>query len=125
MKTTQLCESTKALAMCLSAKVLPQKARYSEPLTQRMKHETGRVVQFTIAADPASQVSVVGSFNHWDPASHPLTYHPEDGFFRTTLHLPAGTYKYKFLVDGIWKMDDACPRWAMNSSGDLSCVMRV
>lgn len=125
LKTTKLCESTKALAMCLSAKVLPQKAECCETLTQRMKHETSKAVRFEIAAAPASRVTVVGSFNRWDPTSHPLTYHPEDGLFRLTLHLPAGTYKYKFLVDGVWQMDATCPRWAMNSHGDLSCVMRV
>ncbi len=125
MKTTQFYKSTKALALCLSAKAAPQESQRSENLPQRKKNQTGKPVQFKIAATPTSQVSIVGSFNRWDPTAHPLTYHPEDGLFKATLCLQPGTYKYRFLVDGVWEMDDTCTCWSMSSSGDLSCIMRV
>lgn len=55
---------------------------------------------------PVRTVSVAGSFNDWDPASHPLEGPDEDGRFALRLPLRPGTYPYKFVLDGAtWLAD--------------------
>ena len=44
-------------------------------------------------------VSLMGSFNGWDPAAHRLVCDP-DGRWRITLRLPPGDHRYLFIVDG-------------------------
>ncbi len=60
-------------------------------------------VTFRHPGPAAGQISVVGSFNHWNPATHPLAY--EDGEWRVTLFLPSGTYPYAFVVDDLLTSD--------------------
>ena len=44
-------------------------------------------------------VSLMGSLNGRNPATHQLARHP-DGGWRITLSLPPGEYRYLFIVDG-------------------------
>lgn len=94
-------------------------------LMKLMSHETGRAILFEVRAPPDSKVFIAGTFNHWNPTTHPLAYHPEDGVFRATLHLPAGTHQYKFLVDGAWHLDIHCPHWVLNGQGSLNSVIHI
>jgi len=94
-------------------------------LMRLMGSDTGREVHFEVAAHSGSKVYVVGTFNNWDPTTHPLKYHPEDGVFRATLHLPAGTYEYKFVVDGVWHIDYECPHWVATATGVHNSVIHV
>jgi 1,4-alpha-glucan branching enzyme len=68
-------------------------------------------VTFRYDGPDASSVSVVGSFNHWDPAAHCLTL--RNGEWRTTVFLPAGAYPYAFVVNDRLVPDQAralrCP----------------
>jgi len=90
-----------------------------------MRNESGRAVRFEIAAERGSKVYIAGTFNQWCPNTHPLDHHPEDGVFRVTLHLPAGTHEYKFVVNGVWHPDATCPNWVLNEHGTLNSVVRV
>ncbi len=45
-------------------------------------------------------VALVGSFNDWDPSARPLQGPARDGSFSTRIVLPAGTYEYKFVIEG-------------------------
>lgn len=96
-----------------------------DSLMRLMRRESGKAVRFEIAAARDSKVYVAGTFNHWNPNTHPLDHHPEDGVFRATLHLPAGTHEYKFVVNGVWHLDAACPNWVLNEHGTLNSVVRV
>jgi len=55
-------------------------------------------VTFRYPGADVGAISVMGSFNHWDPTAHPLIY--RDGEWRTTVFLPAGTYPYAFIIGG-------------------------
>lgn len=55
-------------------------------------------VTFRYPQSAPGSISLVGSFNHWNPEAHPLTY--EDGAWQITLFLPSGTYPYAFAVGG-------------------------
>ncbi len=52
-------------------------------------------------------VTVAGSFNNWNNAIQPM--HWVNGAWETTLQLAHGTYRYKFVVDGVWLPDPKNP----------------
>ena len=82
-----------------------------------------RRVTFRLKAADGKEVCVAGTFNDWNPAANRLKF--KDGEYRTTLLLPPGRYEYKFVIDGIWCVDPACPDWAPNGFGALNSVMTV
>ncbi len=102
-----------------------RKSRDIDSLMQLMNRPNEKAVQFEISAAPDSQVYVAGSFNNWDPTSHPLELNQEEGVFRSTITLPEGKYEYKFVVNGVWQMDSNCPLWVPNQHGSLNSVVHV
>lgn len=58
------------------------------------------------AAPEAAEVALVGDFNDWDPAAHPMT-RLKSGEYKLTLDLePGREYGYRFLIDGqVWEND--------------------
>src|SRR5215207_45725 len=57
-------------------------------------------VHFAVWAPNASRVSVVGDFNAWDPATHPLTRRHEAGVWETFIPGVQAGALYKYRVDG-------------------------
>jgi 1,4-alpha-glucan branching enzyme len=57
-------------------------------------------VDFAVWAPNASRVSVVGDFNGWDPAAHPLTRRHEAGVWETFVPGVRTGALYKYRVDG-------------------------
>ena len=94
-------------------------------LMRLMKRETGKAIQFEIVADSNSKVYVAGTFNNWDPTTHPLQHHPEEGVFKATLLLPEGTHEYKFVINGVWHLDAKCPHRVPNAHGDHNSVIKI
>ena len=125
MKTVHLDQSSKDGSQRKATKVARAESRYLASLMRLMARETGKAVQLEIAAEQDSKVYVAGSFNNWDPTTHPLSHHPEDGVFRATLLLPAGTHEYKFVVNGVWHVDANCPHGVPNGHGTLNSVVRI
>ena len=82
-------------------------------------------VKLQCRAERGSLVFVAGTFNDWNPADKPLKCVSADGVYRTSLYLRKGRYEYKFVVNGVWCVDAACPDWAPNSVGSLNSVMEV
>ena len=52
----------------------------------------------------ASNVFLIGTFNSWNPSSHPMVRDGQ-GVWRITLELPPNWYGYQFLVDGVARKD--------------------
>jgi 1,4-alpha-glucan branching enzyme len=79
-------------------------------------------VIFRYRGPAGGAVSVVGSFNHWDPAAHPLAR--REGEWRVRLFLPSGTYPYAFAIDGRL-VPDSDPSRALRGSlgGQYSAVI--
>jgi 1,4-alpha-glucan branching enzyme len=94
-------------------------------LLKLMSRATGRAILFEVRASPDCKVFIAGTFNDWDPSTHPLDYHPEDGVFRAILYLPSGTHQYKFLVDGIWHRNCRCPNCVQNDYGSFNSIIRI
>ena len=84
-----------------------------------------RAMAITFAAPEASAVSIVGDFNDWLVARHPLEM--TDGQnWHITLQLAPGTYQYKFFIDGIrWEEDPQNPNRVANEFGTANSILEV
>lgn len=58
-----------------------------------------KTITLTFEHPTAHYVSVIGNFNRWNPAAHPMQ-RDDEGFWRVELSLPPNLYGYKFFVDG-------------------------
>jgi hypothetical protein len=65
-------------------------------------------VLFRIRATEAQRVSLVGSFNDWNPEATPLR-RSRNGVWRTRVKLDSGRWAYFFVVDGEWRRDPDNP----------------
>src|SRR2546426_12675355 len=54
-----------------------------------------------VKAPQAKRVSVVGTFNGWDPDAHRLQGPDRNGGWNLRFPLPPGQYRYMFVVDGV------------------------
>jgi 1,4-alpha-glucan branching enzyme len=125
MKNAKSLAPAKIKAARTSSKGLHQKTRQLDTLVRLMTHETGKSVRFEIAAEQGSKVYVAGTFNNWDPVTHPLTTEQGEGVFKATLNLPAGTHEYRFVVNGVWQMDNKNQDSAPNGHGTRNSVVHV
>jgi 1,4-alpha-glucan branching enzyme len=66
--------------------------------------QTLRAVSFICNAPQAQSVSLVGDFNQWNPASHPMKQMP-DKAWALMVELKHGHHRYAFLVDGQLTLD--------------------
>ena len=80
--------------------------------------------QFRLNAPNAASVVVTGSFCDWAPEGRGLTKNRR-GVWQTALHLPAGRYEYRFVVDGQWQADPACSNRVPNPFGSENCVFCI
>jgi 1,4-alpha-glucan branching enzyme len=65
-------------------------------------------VTFTLpAAEPAGAVSVVGDFNNWDPAAHPLRLRSNQTRSASVTVPMGSTLRFRYLgEDGMWFDDE-------------------
>lgn len=63
-------------------------------------------VTFTVPAEDAKKVAVVGNWNNWNAKGEPLKK-LKNGTFKGTLDLESGSsYEFKYVVDGQWQNDE-------------------
>lgn len=85
---------------------------------------TSEGVVFTYAG-AASTVHLAGDFNGWSATADPMS-RGADGVWTVTRKLAAGTYAYKFLVNGsTWKQDPANPEAADDGFGGKNSILTV
>ncbi len=60
-------------------------------------------VVFTLRAPEANRVFLVGDFNNWNPTLERMDR--EGDTFIIRLYLLPGAYRYKYVVDGEWRVD--------------------
>lgn len=75
------------------------------------KVKDNRWVEFRTEALPGTTVTLVGSFNNWDPFSRPMD-ETLSGEFRTQVKLPPGEHLYYFLYNGRKILDRQNPNRA-------------
>ncbi len=82
-------------------------------------------VTFTYAGPATSGVALCGDFNGWATTADPMTQ-AADGTWTVTKKLAAGSYAYKFLVDGSnWKTDDGNTQTQDDGFGGKNSVVVV
>ena len=78
---------------------------------------------FVLPALHAEDVSVVGSFNDWEPT--PLSDEDGDGIWTARVTVPPGRYEYAFVIDGRWWGQDPLADEYVRSFGEYSSVRYV
>ena len=79
--------------------------------------------------DPAAgEVRIAGDFNGWIPDRGVDSRVQEEGRERVwtkVLHLPPGTYQYRYVVDGEWREDPENPRFVAGPIGGRNSLLVV
>lgn len=91
---------------------------------QYLKSKPVCKVTFSILAEDAKKVSLVGSFNEWNAKATPLKK-LKNGTFKGAVDLDTNnSYEFKYLVDGTFVNDDAADSyvWSEFASADNSVV---
>lgn len=81
-------------------------------------------VPFSCFAPEAQQVFIVGDFNDWDPAAHPMKRQP-DGAWRIDLPLTHGHHHYLFLIDAKPTLDPRANGVARNEKNEKVSLVSV
>lgn len=103
MKRAKRAKRVRWIVWALAALSLAPAAR---PASAGVRVEEDEVI-FTIRAAGAQQVYLVGDFNNWNPTVERME---KDGdTFIISLFLVEGSYRYKFVVDGVWMVDPDNP----------------
>jgi 1,4-alpha-glucan branching enzyme len=89
------------------------------------KQKTKRkMIKFLLKAVDAKEVHLVGEFNDWKPAAHPMK-NDGNGIWVKQLQLSEGIYEYKYFVDSQWMADPQNERVCPNCFGTLNNIVRV
>jgi 1,4-alpha-glucan branching enzyme len=86
--------------------------------------KTQRAINFICHAPQATQVSLVGDFNHWDPEAHPMKHMPDRSWL-LTINLKHGHHRYAFLVDGVLSLDPHAQGITRNDMGERVSLVPV
>ncbi len=84
----------------------------------------GNRVLFRTYRPEARVISVVGDFNGWNPEND-LMQRGNDGIWRLEKRLAAGTYRYKFIIDGEWLPDTFNPESGSDNTGDICSILKI
>lgn len=79
---------------------------------------------FSINAPGAKEVHVTGDFNSWklDDNSRMAA---DNGVWKKKLNLDAGSYRYRFVIDGEWREDPDNPLKEKNPYGNMDSLIHV
>ena len=56
-------------------------------------------ITFTLSHGKASSISVIGSFNGWQPEKHAMVFDRAKNAWIIQIEIPVGSYEYAFLID--------------------------
>jgi 1,4-alpha-glucan branching enzyme len=83
-----------------------------------------RTINFICNAPEARSVSLVGDFNHWNPAAHPMKQMPDRAWL-LGVELKHGHHRYAFLVDGELTLDPRAQGVARSDKGERVSLVPV
>ena len=83
-------------------------------------------VTFSVPAEDAKKVAVVGDFNNWSPKGSALKK-LKNGTFKGTFDLPKeSTYEFKYIVDGNYVNEAEADRFQWNEfAGTENSVLEL
>lgn len=84
-------------------------------------------VTFTVPAEEAKKVTVVGDFNNWKANKTGALKKLKNGNFKGTLELPKeGTFEFKYIIDGNFVNDAKADRYQWNDyAGAENAVLEL
>ena len=86
-------------------------------------HPSTEVTFEVPASAGARSASLCGDFNDWSPQAHPMS-RLDDGRFQITIALPAGRWRFRYLLDGHrWENDWAADDYEPNVYGGQDSVI--
>jgi len=83
-----------------------------------------RAVNFICNAPEAQSVGLVGDFNQWNPASHPMKQQPDRAWL-LRVELKHGHHRYAFLVDGQLTLDPRAQGITRNEKNERVSLIPV
>ena len=83
-----------------------------------------RAVNFICNAPQAQSVSLIGDFNQWNPAAHPMKQMPDKAWL-LNVELNHGHHRYAFLVDGALVLDPRAQGITRNDKGERVSLVPV
>jgi hypothetical protein len=92
-------------------------------LTPSRTADGSQEVLFVLPALDATDVSVVGNFNSWEPTA--LSDDDGDGIWMASIPLSPGRYEYAFVIDGRWWGQDPLADEYVRSFGEYSSVRYI
>ena len=90
--------------------------------------QTAREVVIRYRDANAADVRIAGDFNGWVPDKGVRSVIESEGQTRVwtkVLHLPPGTYQYRYVVDGEWREDPGNAESVPGPSGRPNSVLVV
>jgi hypothetical protein len=85
----------------------------------------GARVRFSLSAPSARTVSLVGDFDGWNPAVHPMRRDADAGRWIVDVRLAPGRHVFAYSVDGGLRPDPSAPRAVEDDFGVPSSVIVV
>lgn len=98
--------------------------RREEPPDLRPTVE-GTRVRFRYRSVRATSVQVLGSWNDWETSGGDLVRAGADGLWELWTTLPAGTHRYRFLVDGRPEKPPSATRYVVDDFGGEDGIVDV
>ena len=83
-----------------------------------------RAINFVCHATQARSVSLVGDFNQWNPAAHPMTQMPDRSWL-LQVELKHGHHRYAFSVDGVLTLDPRAQGITRDDKGERVSLIPV
>ena len=94
------------------------------PAVLTMPHPVLGGTLFSYHNPAAREVLIAGDFNHW-VAEGMTKVEGELSVWQKIVPLNTGTYHYKFLVDGEWRMDPSNSEWENTPYGGINSIIHV
>ena len=93
---------------------------------QYLKSKPVVKVTFTVPAEEAKKVNVLGSFNEWNSKKAVALKKLKNGTFKGTVDLEKdNSYEFKYLVDGTYINDEQADAYATNVFGTENGVLNL
>jgi chromosome partitioning protein len=87
--------------------------------------QTKEGVLFSYYDPSARDVQLVGDFSDWEPLQNSMIQDQGKHIWTGVIPLEAGTYQYKFIVDGEWKIDPDNAEVVTTSMGARNSAVNV
>ena len=94
---------------------------------QYLKSKPVCKVTFTVPAEDAKKVAVVGDFNNWKANKASALKKQKNGNFKGTLDLPKeGSFEFKYIIDGNYVNEPEADRYQWNDfAGGENAVLEL